>query len=272
METVFFVLSKIAGIFLFPLPICLILAFWAGLKLPQKKQRIAVCLPLLLLWICSTDSFSQWLVQGLEEKYPPVSSKELPKADAIVVLGGAVDNMNLYSDRPQLGPSAERMTDAILLYKEGKAPRIVFTGGSGNLLFQTKKEAEFAEIFFLSFGIPKTAILLESQSRNTKENAEYTAEIFRKKGWKSLILITSAFHMERSLRVFRKTGLKIHPWPTDYNSQIKVLTLDSFIPSAHTLALTSTVWKERIGLLVYDARERISTFLPLRLRFPWSKD
>lgn len=87
-----------------------------------------------------------------------------------------------------------------------------------------------------------------------------------------MILITSAFHMERSLRVFGKTGLKVIPWPTDYYSQVKVLTLDSFVPSAHILSLTSTVWKERIGLLVYDARESISTFLPLRLVFPWSKD
>ncbi|EQA36638.1 hypothetical protein LEP1GSC047_3227 [Leptospira inadai serovar Lyme str. 10] len=272
MDTLFFILSKLAGIFLFPLPVCLFLVFIAGLRLPKKKQKLSVCLPLIVLWICSTDSFSQWLVTGLEEKHPPVAIKTLPTADAIVVLGGAIDNLALYGDRPQLGSAAERMTDAVILYREHKAPKIVFTGGSGHLLFQARKESEAAEIFLNSLGVPKSALVLESESRNTKENAEFTAEIFRKRGWKSMILITSAFHMERSLRVFGKTGLNVIPWPTDYSSQVKVLTLDSFVPSAHTLSTTSTVWKERIGLLVYEARDRISTFLPLRLVFPWSKD
>ncbi|EPG68147.1 YdcF family protein [Leptospira wolffii] len=272
MDTLFFAISKLAGAVLFPLPGCLLLLVWIGLLAPKWKVKIRILLPTILLWICATDTFSQWMIHGLEEDFPPVRLENLEKADAILVLGGAVDNLALHEDRTQLTSAAERMTDAILLFQKKKAPRIVFTGGSGNLFFQTRKESDSASIFFQSLGIPKNAIFLESESRNTKENAEKTAELFRKNGWKSAILVTSAFHMERSLLVFGKTGISLKPWPTDYRSKVKILTIDDFIPSSQSLENTSIAWKERIGLFVYRTRESISTFLPLRFRYPWSKD
>lgn len=272
MDTIFFAASKLAGAFIFPLPASLLLLVFFGLRLPKFKHKIWVLFPTLIIWVASTDSFSQWLVKGLEEKHPPVRLETLENADAILVLGGAVDNLALYEQQVQLTSAAERMTDAVLLFQKRKAPRIVFTGGSGNLFFQTRKESDFALQFFESLGVPAKAVFLENESRNTKENAEKTAELFRKYKWESAILITSAFHMERSLSVFANTGIKIHPWPTDYRSRVKILTIDDFIPSSQSLENTSIAWKERIGLFVYGFRESISTFLPLRIRYPWSKD
>ncbi|PJZ69628.1 hypothetical protein CH373_08985 [Leptospira perolatii] len=272
MDTLFFSLSKLGGLILFPLPACLLFLLLVGVFLPKKKGKYLILAPTILLWICSTNSFSQWLIRGLEDEFPPVQMKELPKTDAILVLGGMVDNMALYPNRPELTASADRITDAVLLYKAGKSPRIVFTGGSGYLLFQTRTEAEDANRFLRSFGIPDHALVLESESRNTQENADLTKEIFAKNRWKSAILITSAFHMKRSLMVFENTGIKIHPWPTDYRSKLSLITLDSFIPSTISLENTTIAWKERIGIFVYGLRKRISTFLPLRFRFPWSKD
>ncbi len=272
MDTIFFALSKIAGAFVFPLPACLLLLLFFGLKAPKFRQKLSILLPTIFLWVASTDTFSQWLIHGLEEKYPPVRLENLGKADAILVLGGAVDNLALHEGRTQLTSAAERMTDSVFLYQKKKAARIVFTGGSGNLFFQTRKESDSALAFFTSLGVPASAIVLESESRNTKENAEKTAELFRKKGWKTAILVTSAFHMERSILVFEKTGLVLTPWPTDYRSRVKILTIDDFVPSSQSLENTSIAWKERIGLIIYKLRESISTFLPLRIRYPWSKD
>ncbi|TGK00340.1 YdcF family protein [Leptospira langatensis] len=272
MDTLFFAVSKLAGAFLFPLPACLLLLIFFGLRLPKFKHKVWILLPTLFLWVCSTDSFSQWMIYGLEENHPPVKWEKLQNSDAILVLGGAVDNLALHNEQVQLTSAAERMTDAVFLFQKKKAPRIVFTGGSGNLFFQTRKESDSAALFFRSLGVPNHSIFLETESRNTKENAEMTAELFRKKGWKSAILITSAFHMERSILVFQKTGLDIRPWPTDYRSRVKVLTIDDFVPSSQSLENTSIAWKERIGLFVYKLRESISTFLPLRFRYPWSKN
>lgn len=272
MDTIFFAASKLAGAFLFPLPASLLLLVFFAFRLPKFKYKVWVLVPTLLIWVASTDSFSQWLIRGLEEKHPPVRLETLENSDAILVLGGAVDNLALYEQQVQLTSAAERMTDAVSLFQKRKAPRIVFTGGSGNLFFQTRKESDFALQFFQTLGVPTKAVFLENESRNTKENAEKTAELFRKNKWKSAILITSAFHMERSLLVFANTGIKLHPWPTDYRSRVKILTIDDFIPSSQSLENTSIAWKERIGLFVYGFRESISTFLPLRIRYPWSKD
>ncbi|WP_246048511.1 YdcF family protein [Leptospira sarikeiensis] len=208
MDTIFFAASKLAGAFLFPLPASLLALVIFSFKLPKFKHRIWILVPTLVIWIASTDSFSQWIVRGLEEKHPPVRMETLENADAILVLGGAVDNLALYESQVQLTSAAERMTDAVQLFQKKKAPRIVFTGGSGNLFFQTRKESDFASQFFQSLGVPTKAIYLENESRNTKENAEKTAELFRQNKWKSAILITSAFHMERSLLVFSNTGKK----------------------------------------------------------------
>jgi uncharacterized SAM-binding protein YcdF (DUF218 family) len=102
---------------------------------------------------------------------------------------------------------------------------------------------------------------LEPDSRNTYENALFSTRILREKGIQRILLVTSALHMPRSLKLFQAQGLEVIPLPTDYTvTQGDQAQLDarafvlSLLPSAENLALTSRVLKEYIGIIVYDLR------------------
>ena len=94
--------------------------------------------------------------------------------------------------------------------------RIVFTGGSANLISNDAKEADYAAEIFESLGIPKSRLIMERASRNTYENAEFTKELVAPKPGERWLLVTSAFHMPRSIGLFRKAGFAVEAYPVDW--------------------------------------------------------
>lgn len=190
----------------------------------------------------------------MENPYPPISHSQVKKVDAIVVLGGMINNLSLYNNRIELGDSADRLTDAILLYKKNKAAKIIITGGSGILFYQKNPESFQAKKFLMAMGIAEESILIETESRNTAENAIYTAKILNQKQWKKIILITSAFHMKRSEALFRKQGLAVLPFPTDYRSLKPEFSWDALIPSTGALDTSTIAIKEWMGIIAYKIK------------------
>ncbi|MBM9579034.1 YdcF family protein [Leptospira sp. 201903070] len=250
MSTILFSVSKLATLFLFPLPLVLLVLLFAGFKLKRWKEKLSVLIPVLFLWILSTSTVSQKLIQSLEIYYPPVSITEVPKADVILVLGGMVSTLSRHDEPVELNNTAERLTETIRLYQAKKAPRILFSGGSGNLFYQEVPESEPAGRFLRQLGIPESSLILESKSRNTAENVAFTTELLKERGWKSIILVTSSFHMKRSVENFQNKGITIIPFPTDFRAQKSVLTLDNFFPSTFCLENSTISIKEWIGILV----------------------
>ncbi len=254
MNDLFFLFSKILTILLFPLPLVIIFSFLWILFGKGKYYKLFSILPIVVLWILSSFPVSQWLVRSLEKEYVPVPMEGLDSSDVIVVLGGAVNILGIHRDRVELGSSAERMTDSILLYRQKKAPKILFTGGSGILFQQDFSEAYFANKFFKDFEIPTEDLILENKSKNTFENALYTKEILDILGKNRIILVTSAFHMKRSLGVFSKMGFDVQPFPTDYKSMLDDVNWDTIIPSTMALDASTIAIKEWIGILVYKIK------------------
>jgi uncharacterized SAM-binding protein YcdF (DUF218 family) len=251
---IFFLLSKVLTIFLFPLPMILLLGFVLSFFLKNKTDKWIMRVPLLLLWFFSNNFISQKLIRSLEDEFPPVKIESIESADAIVVLGGAVNPFTYYPEKVELLSSADRMTDTIILYKNKKANLVLFTGGSGLLFQQDLKEATFAEKFFLDLGIPKSSIIFEENSRNTAENAIESAKILEHLQLKKIILVTSAFHMKRSLGVFSKQGLDIIVYPTDYKSLREETNWETIVPSSGFLEGSTMAIKEWIGILVYKLK------------------
>ncbi|MEM7180354.1 MAG: YdcF family protein [Spirochaetota bacterium] len=204
-----------------------------------------------LLVFFSSFPVSQLLIRYLESPYTPISIANAPQTDAIVVLGGMINPLSLHDNRTELLGSGERLTDAILLYRAKKAERIVFSGGSGLLFAPKSIEATNAGRFLESFGIAKKSIILEGKSKNTQENARNTAELFRFSPSKKILLVTSAFHMNRSEKLFRKEGFDVIPFPTDYHSVKWKRHWNMLIPSTHSLAISTIAIKEIVGTLVY---------------------
>ncbi len=251
--TVFFYLSKFLTIFLFPLPFCILLSlFLISFKIKGFKNKVLAFLPVGLLWLASSFPVCQSLVSSLEKEFPPVQIEKLEQADAIVVLGGMINTVSQFPERVELTGSADRLTDSILLFKAGKGKYVLFTGGSGIVFEQESKEASFAKQFLVSFGIPEEKILLESESRNTFENGLYSKKILEEKKLNRIILVTSAFHMKRSVTIFRKLGMEVIPFPTDYRSLKTGMNWETFVPSTGALDTTTLSIKEWIGIFAYE--------------------
>jgi uncharacterized SAM-binding protein YcdF (DUF218 family) len=248
---IFFQLSKILTIFIFPLPLVLLMGFSFAVFIQGWKNKILTLIPLLFLWSFSSFPVCQSLIGSLEVDYPPVKIDQVEQADVIVVLGGMINPISKH-DKPELLSSADRLTDAVILFKNKKADYILFSGGSGILFQQDRKEADYAKEVLIGLGVPESKIILESQSRNTRENALYTANILKEKKWDQIILVTSAFHMQRSVMTFRNLKIKTIPFPCDYRTLREDWNWDTIIPSAGALETSTIAIKEWIGLIAYN--------------------
>jgi uncharacterized SAM-binding protein YcdF (DUF218 family) len=157
----------------------------------------------------------------------------------------------------QQAPSAgDRLIQAMRLWRAGKAQTIIVSGGNLPWGRPSASEASVAAELLHAYGIPPDSIIVESNSRNTHQNAINTAGIWRERRFRSGLLVTSATHMPRALASFRKVGLDVAPWPADFRGHSYPLVYSVFdlLPDASSLDKTTTAIKEWLGLAVYRLR------------------
>ncbi len=251
MNDIFFLLSKVLTLFLYPFTVVIIISIINSFLIKGLKNKFLVISPILLLIFFSTFPVSQFLIRSLELEYPPLDKNKLAKYDAIVVLGGAINILSYYRDIVEMGSSSERMTESIILYKKRISDKILFTGGSGILFQQDMNEAYYAKKFFMEFDIPEKDLLFENKSKNTYENALFSKEILKNNRNNNILLITSAFHMKRAYGVFEKQGFIVNSYPTDYKSLMDTFNWDTLIPSPSYLEISTIALKEWVGIFIY---------------------
>jgi len=247
-------ISKLLPVFLYPLGFAIILGIFAAFLLSFGRKKVAVLSILAsisVLWVCATPAFSNYLLDSLEQKYPPVMLENLPKVDAIVILGGAVGGIAYKDNLLNLDMSVDRVFYGMELYKKEKAPKIILSGGS---ILGEISEAEMMANLLQKFKVDENDILLETDSRNTHENAINTLEITQQHNINQVILVTSAFHMRRALATFRSLGIDAVPAATDYNVQYSEFRILNWLPDALYLHRTTYSFKEYMGWWVYNAR------------------
>ncbi len=158
-----------------------------------------------------------------------------------------------FSRTLQFSQSAERLTEPVILYKKGIVKKLLISGGSGSIFPPYSKEATYVRRFWLDMGIPDKDILIESESRNTIENAQFSKEIIHKKGFKTVLLITSALHMPRSKYIFNKMGLLVDIYPVDFSvRRIKENSFDItnyILPKIGALEGWNALIHEGVGML-----------------------
>jgi uncharacterized SAM-binding protein YcdF (DUF218 family) len=148
--------------------------------------------------------------------------------------------------------SVDRIIAGIAMVKQGRAEKLLISGGTGSLYAQPVREASLLRIFALEYGLRDDQILVDDTSRNTYENALYTMHLLRTHGYQHCLLITSALHMRRAAAIFHKQGLTPDLYPVDFHSKPEwELTPFDFLPSAHTLSLASDVIHELVGFVMY---------------------
>lgn len=236
----------------YPLTQALLLVL-AGLLLRRFRRFATGCLVLGCGWLylCSTAWFADLLMGQLEEGFMPKALSVMPKADAIVVLGGATRGDTHFSSLGDLNQQADRLVHALQLYRAGKAPLILLSGGADPA---DRPEAELMYEHLVLMGVNPGALLRERESRNTRENAVYSAILLRGRGVRSILLVTSGFHMRRSLPLFEAQGFEVTPAPTDFQRLVDRPLVPRWLPTADDLVRSTHAIREFVGYQVYRWR------------------
>lgn len=259
-------LDKILTVIALPLGTAVATGLIALAALAFDRHRCAAVLFVLAivwLWGWSMPLASYAINGSLTDRYPFQRAEELPAADAIVVLGNTKPNL-VDPAYPNLVDSSDRAWYAARLYLAGKAPLIVVSAGNvWNRRAMMQSTADATGVLLRAFGVPDGAIMIEDRSRNTRQNALFTAEIAASRGIRKVLLTTSARHMPRAEAAFRQVGLDVVPAVTDYVPLPKSVGAKSrrmtpwilgVLPSAGALSSNSKAFKELLGFLVYRLR------------------
>ena len=261
----FFALSKTVGYMLMPTNFLIGLGLIGALLLLTRFARLGrrlMVTALVLLAICAFSPLSNFVLYPLEQRFPKWDSSR-GDPDGIIVLGGSLDaDLAAAHGVPVISGAADRIIGAATLAHRYPNARLVFTGGSPNLLHNDAKEADYATALFQGIGIPKSRLIMERLSRNTKENAEFTKELVKPKPGERWLLVTSAYHMPRSIGLFRKAGFPVEPYPVDWKVGTQEDLFRFHVMANDGLQLVDTGVREWLGLVAYRLNGSTDTLLP----------
>lgn len=243
----FFVLSKLLLIFIFPLTWILTLLIIAIITKNQKLKRRLLILSAALLLFFSTPFFLDQFAKLWDIPAVPLKNTE-PYSCAIVLGGFSGEDGNgngFFNDK------ADRFIQALKLFTTGTVSHILVSSGNGTLLHDKFAEADWVKTQLQQFKIPDSAVLIENRSRNTIENAAFSKSILKANHLQpQYILVTSAFHMRRALGICKKTGLDVIPYPCNYLAGQRNTAPDSFVPDSETFFKWTLYIKEVVGVIV----------------------
>jgi uncharacterized SAM-binding protein YcdF (DUF218 family) len=211
--------------------------------------RKLIVASVVLLLICAVTPFGYWTLMPLEQQFPVWNSSMGPP-DGVIVLGGSIaPELSVARGTGVFPYAADRLVAAAELARRFPLIPVIFTGGSATLAIGDGREADFAAEIFERLGLPKGRVILERESRNTIENARFTKAIAAPKPGERWLLITSAYHMPRSVGLFRKVGFSVQPYPVDWMTRGSVDLFKFFDRPVDALRRTDTGIREWIGLL-----------------------
>jgi uncharacterized SAM-binding protein YcdF (DUF218 family) len=220
------------------------------LKRGPRLRRALVGTSVVYLWLMATGAFANLLLYPLETRYARPAALARPPT-AIVMLTGATDGMRT-GPGVELTEASDRFVEAVRLAHAHPGARLIVSGGSSDLIGPKRyRESEALGALAAELGVASRRIVVDRRSRNTRENAVESARLLREQKLERgpVLLVTSALHMPRAVGCFRKVGLEVVPWPTDY---WRTRTgLGAFIPKPGTLSKSDGALHEYVGWLSY---------------------
>lgn len=248
----FFILSKTLDFLLLPYTWIVACALCAVFLNDKKKKKIAGLVLIILLLVPANTPLVNYLLKHWE--MPAQAIESLPTQSTAIILTGITQLNKSPYDRIYFQKGADRVTQAIMLYRKGKIKNFLITGGSGKLLGEGRDEATALKTFLLDCQIPDSIIFTETKAKNTHENALYTKQLLDQEPrlGPSFILITSAFHMRRSMGCFQKAGITCMPFPVDpYTCDEIDNPMDYITPEVRPLSSLSMLLREVFGYGIY---------------------
>jgi uncharacterized SAM-binding protein YcdF (DUF218 family) len=267
----FFYVAKIVWFVLQPSTlIALLIAYgailiWTGWA---RWGRRFVSVGALLLLIAGLSPLGQALILPLEDRFPRADLDQPPPPTGFIVLGGAEDRLvGTARHAPTLNEAGERILETVILARKFPEAKIAFSGGDAGILYKSDSEAKGAAALLTSMGLDRDRLILESNSRDTFENARFLKDELTKLGlvgpdtrW---VLITSAYHMPRAIGTFRHAGFDVEAWPVDYRTRGKADLSRPFDKVSEGLRRVDTAAREWVGLLAYWLAGRTGELFPL---------
>jgi uncharacterized SAM-binding protein YcdF (DUF218 family) len=247
----FFALSKTVSFLLMPLTIvflCLIASFIVR-NIRLKKWLFWI--GFFLLWLFTNEFISNELMRAWE--IPARRFDSLHKYKLGIMLTGTTLSLKP-NDRVYFQRGADRVVHTVQLYKMGLIEKILISGGTGRLVGEAEPEADLVKKAMLLMGVPEEKIIIENETRNTYESAVEVRKMLADSLYKNseIVLVTSAFHMRRSLACYRKAGLEPEAFSTDFYSHQRVFYIDTlFIPKVEALVTWNKLAKEWLGFVAY---------------------
>lgn len=251
----FFYLSKLLGFLISPLVWVFILLIYSLKTKVESRAKKAIIACVVVLYICSNS----FIVDECFRQYEPVTPDydlKTTKYDGAIILGG-IGSVDLRLKKINFGGSADRLFQIFPLYYNGRVKKFIFTGGSGSIEFPEKKEGLYIKKYLKEINIPDSVTIIESESKNTFENAVFTKKLMDSLNMKgNFLLVTSAYHMPRSMAVFKKAGFtNLTPYITNKVSGIRRYSFDHlFIPNTDALSSLQLLIHEWLGFFVYKIR------------------
>ncbi|MCP1540888.1 UNVERIFIED_ORG: uncharacterized SAM-binding protein YcdF (DUF218 family) [Methylorubrum zatmanii] len=246
-KLIFFVLTPSNFLILLGLLGCLLLFTEAG----RGIGRVLTVASFVGLLFGGLSPLSAWTLAPLENRFPNFIDDGTP-VTGIVVLGGTVEaDTSIGRDQITVNEAGERAIALADLARRYPQARLVFSGGAGSTREDAVSEAEIVSRYADTLGVPRNRLILEQQSRNTHENAVFSARMVQPKPGERWLLVTSAWHMPRSMGCFRKAGFDVTAYPVDYrtNWPRDAYRLASFASTG--LGELDIGVKEWIGMIAY---------------------
>ncbi len=242
----------------------LLVVLTAGAALVGWRRLSAVLLTVLVL-LCGTLTLTPLpsaLLGVLENRFPQPDLRKLAKVDGIIVLGGAVDtNRSAAFNTLVVSDAGERLLALVDLGRRYPNAKLVMTGGSANIDGEDAvREADLVRDRFLPMvGFDPARVIFERASRNTDENARFSAALVKPQPGETWLLVTSAYHMPRAVGIFRHQSWPVVPYPVDYGSWPESRITFDLLAGLHDFYWASREW---IGLAYYWTLGRTESLFP----------
>ena len=261
----YFVLSKILGFFANPSNLvigCGLLGIVLLATRFARSGRRLIAASLIALAIMGFSPLGNTLMILLEQRFPPWDAAR-GAPDGIVVLGGGIKpDVSAARDDVVLTAAGTRITATAALARRYPKARIIYSGGTGALIYPEGNEAQSAVQIFASLGIPHSRLMIEDRSRNTAENAAFSRRLAMPRPGERWLLVTSAYHMPRAIGSFRAAGFAVEAYPCDWRTRGRVDLARPFSALDEGLKRTDIATREWVGLLVYWLTGRSSALFP----------
>lgn len=247
LANMYFILSKVLLFLIYPL-VWIVVLLIIGFITKNKKHKKRIFIATAVLFYIMTNSFlfnhfaRMWDIPP----YPPNNTRTYSCG---IVLGGFVTEDK--DGNGHFNSSADRFIQGIRLLSIGKISHLLITGGSGSLIQGKFREGDWVRTQLKEFKYPDSSIFIESNSRNTIENATLSKPIIQKAGLKPpYLLITSAFHMRRAMMIFKKEGYNVDAYPCDYIAGTAPASFSDLIPDIGYLQVWTSYLKEVVGYAI----------------------